>query len=172
MLSKDLFGKIHVTPVHTGESVPVSITRKPETPNQYKLFMRPQEIMDNIKHSVDEMDVPKSVTETGDRDQIMSFLWNSKSKNLQFKSRQLLLNSIEDHGVMRPVTIQDVPGSPLTMGEGHHRVVASKAVEEKTGKPVFIPVVYSEDGGATNKEEHFPKSPEEQQFRNKELFGG
>lgn len=171
MLSKDLFGKIQVTPspMVEPESVPVQMSRKPENPNQYKLFMRPQELMDTIKYSVDEADVPRSVKETGDREQVMSYLWNRKTKELGFKSRRMLVDNIKDNGILRPVTIEDNPGKPLSMGQGHHRVAASKLVEQETGKQVYIPVVYSGDFAHTDKEELFPRSLEEKQFRNKEL---
>lgn len=150
MLSKDLFGKIHVTPQPVGESVPVQMSRKPENPNQYKLFMRPQELMDTIRHSVDEGDAPYAIRQTKDRSLILNDMWDRKDKELNRLSHKGLVSSVEKHGILRPVTIEDQPEEPLRMGNGHHRVAAALRVEKNTGRQVYIPVVYDRNWNHTD----------------------
>jgi hypothetical protein len=165
MLSKDLFGNIQVTPQPVGESVPVQMSRKPENPNQYKLFMRPQELMSTIKHSVDEVIV--NARRTQSQEDTMSSLWSVKRSELYGPHYASLVKNIEKNGVLRPVTIEDVPGNPLTMGQGHHRVTAAHMVEQNTGKQVYIPVVYDNEMDYTDKKKNFPISLAEAQFRKK-----
>lgn len=164
MLSKDLFGKIHVTPQPVGESVPVQLSRKPENPNQYKLFMRPQELMDTIKNSVD-VHVSPSYRKTTDESKVMSDLWDLKTKELRSHQYSRLAKSIEEHGILRPVTIEDNPGNPLAMGQGHHRVVAAHKVEQRTGRQVYIPVVYDSNLHHTESTVEYPITDIEREYR-------
>lgn len=164
MLNKDLFGKLQVTPQPYGKAVPVSITRKPENPNQLKLFMRPNEIMDTIKDSIDVGMVDNQLRMSKDQSKIMNTMWGMKRRELRGKQYRGLTESIKEHGVMRPVTIEDLPGEPLRMGQGHHRVVASAKVEKETGRQVYIPVVYDANYSVTDNVLKYPPSVSERQF--------
>ena len=152
MLNFTLFGREFGQPDH-------------EDPNQLKLFMRPQELMDTIRYSSDESVVDKSTRAEGDRDKTMSSLWSIKRSELYGRHYSGLVESIKNHGVLRPVTIEDRSGAPLTMGQGHHRVAAANMVEQNTGKPVFIPVVYGDDAHHSDSLKKFPMSLTEAQFR-------
>jgi hypothetical protein len=138
-----------------------------EDPNQLKLFMRPQELMDTVKYSSDEGIVNRETRNKGTREEIMSSVWGTKRSELYGPHYASLVNSIKTHGVLRPVTIEDIPGKPLAMGQGHHRVAAANMVEQQTGKPVFIPVTYDEDYSHGDFASNFPVSLAEKQFRKK-----
>ena len=169
MLSKDLFGKLQVTPQPVGESVPVKMSRKPENPNQYKLFMRPQELMSSIRHSVDEDgNVSYETLVSQNRDNILRELWRQKDRELDNVSHTGLLNSIEQHGILRPITLEVYHNEPITMGEGHHRVAAALRVEKKTGREVYIPVVYDRDWNHTD--EHPVETDEERAYRHQNFW--
>lgn len=147
------------------ESVPVQMSRKPENPKQFKLFMRPQELMDTIRYSVDDHMSP--VYRTGTRDEVMDELWKFKRGELRSQPYSGMVRSIEQHGVLRPVTIEVHGKQPLTMGQGHHRVAASKRVEEKTGRQVYIPVVYHDNLHHSENTELYPVQPAEAEYRSK-----
>jgi hypothetical protein len=167
MLSKDLFGKLHVTPrpMVEPESVPVELSSKPENPNQYKLFMRPQELMDTIKRSVDEGIVSYQTRRYGEHGRVMNALWHQKSAELKGYPYHRLVDSIAQHGVLRPITIEDYSGTPLFMGQGHHRVVAAHQVEQQTGRQIYIPVVYNDDYNHTDNENEYPMTDVERSYR-------
>lgn len=168
MLSKDLFGKIHVTPQPVGEPVPVKMSLKPENPNQYKLFMRPQEVLDTIKDSVDIHISPSYHKNKGkDKEQVIRDLWDLKKTELRRHPYAGLTRSIEEHGVLRPITIEDRHGEPLSMGQGHHRVLAAHRVEQKTGRQVYIPVVYDADLHHTEGTIEYPITDIEREYRKK-----
>ncbi len=172
MISKDLFGKIRVTPrpMVEPESVPVQLSQKPKSPNQYKLFMRPQELMDTVKYSVDYGIVPYNIRQTNDGERILNEVWNQKTKELRRSAYSGLVNSIEQHGILRPVTIEDRGhGRAFGMGQGHHRVVAAQRVENRTGRQVYIPVVYSNDYDETEDTRNYPMTEVEKDFRNNRI---
>lgn len=153
-LNENLFGKVFGQPDH-------------EDPNQLKLFMRPQELMGTVKHSVDEVIVDRDVRREKKQDKTMSSMWDIKRSELQGPHYSGLVDSIKKHGVLRPVTIEDVSGNPLTMGQGHHRVAAANMVEQQTGRQIFIPVVYDKEMDYTDNPRNFPVSLAEKQFRKK-----
>ena len=168
MLSKDLFGKLQVTPQPVGEPVPVKMSRKPENQNQYKLFMRPQELMSSIRHSVDESGVSYKTLSTKNRDKILNEMWRQKDRELDNVIHTGLLNSIEKHGILRPITIEDQPDEPLTMGNGHHRVAAALRVEKNTGREMYIPVVYDDNWNHTD--ERPVETDEERAYRHQNFW--
>lgn len=167
MLSKDLFGKIQVTPrpMVEPESVPVQLSSKPENPNQYKLFMRPQELMNTINRSVDESIVPYQTRKYGEQGRIMDALWKQKGMELNNFGYKGLVESIEKHGVLRPITIEDYPGTPFFMGQGHHRVAAANQIEQRTGRQIYMPVVYNDDYNHTDNETEYPMHDAEREYR-------
>lgn len=105
---------------------------------QLRMFMRPQEVMDFVKDSVDR---PSRET--------MEDLWREKDEELDYGYRHLYKTVRQQSGgVHRPITIIPPNYSSddvYTMGQGHHRVVASLRAEKRTGKERYIPVVYDSD---------------------------
>lgn len=151
-LNENLFGKVFGQPDH-------------EDPNQLKLFMRPQELMDTVQHSADEGIVDRDLRNKGTRKDIMTSVWGTKRRELYGPHYSGLVESIKKHGVIRPVTIEDIPNQPLSMGQGHHRVAAANMVEQQTGRQIYIPVTYDEDYSHGDSTVKFPVSLTEAQFR-------
>lgn len=120
-------------------------------PNQLKLFMTPQEIMDTISGSVDL------------GDDSMEELWAEKlaeSKGRTYGQPKSLYNSIKEHGVQRHVTLTEERDGSLVMGQGHHRVAAAADIAKKTGREMFIPVIYDSDWNYTNSPEYRREYPQ------------
>lgn len=123
--------------------------------DQLRMFMRPDEITGLVEDSVDRRQA--EVEEHRFRPaQTMENLWKNKMSEVEkITQHQELAASVEKSGVMRPVTIMPpTEKEGWTMGEGHHRVMAAKRAEEKTGKQQYVPVVYSSDWAETNYPEY------------------
>jgi len=89
----------------------------------------------------------------GTRPQPMEDLWRDKTNEVDnYFEFQVLSERLEKEGVHRPVIIIP-PSSPhyrtsteeYTMGQGHHRVAASKQLEDKEQRERYIPVIYDWD---------------------------
>ena len=123
--------------------------------DQLRMFMRPDEITELVEDSVDRRQA--EVEEHHFRPaQTMENLWKNKMSEVEkIPQHRVLAASIEKVGVFRPVTIMPpTKREGWTMGEGHHRVMAAKKAEEKTGKQQYVPVVYSSDWAETNNPEY------------------
>lgn len=104
--------------------------KKEENPNQLKLFMTSQEIMDNFE----PIDGDYLEDETTDE------LWERKA--LEAKDNGLM-ESIKEHGVQIPVSLH--PWNQYIVG-GHHRIAA----QHKLNPNQFIPVNYEIFPGNAN----------------------
>lgn len=160
---QDFFGGEE--PVYESTPVEMGPTRRRENPNQLKLFMRPNEIMDTITDSIDVGMVDVQTRMTKKQPKIMKEVWSRKRRELRGKQYSGLTESIKQHGVIRPITIQDIPGEPLRVGQGHHRIVASAKVEKETGRQIYIPVVYDKNYNYTENPLRYPSTVNERQFR-------
>jgi hypothetical protein len=129
-------------------------------PKQLKLFMTPDEIMESVSDSVDRAGSYTDVDyETGEQitvpEETMEDLW--KTKLAESKGRRQptsLYNSIKEHGVQRHVTLQMEHDGSLTMGQGHHRVAAAADIAKKTGRQIYIPVIYDDDWSYSDSAEY------------------
>jgi len=99
-------------------------------PNQLQLLMKPSEIRNMLKGSVDWQPTADPTED-----------WEGKALD-----NKLGLNaSVQQEGVRKPVIIdhwQQVRGEPI-MGNGHHRVQAAKEIED-SGKEIYVPVLHVE----------------------------
>lgn len=136
-------------------------------PNQLKLFMTAQEVMDSVSDSVDRAREYQDVDpETGEiitvPEQTMEDLWKDKlseSKGRGYLGQKPLYDSIKEKGVQRHVTLQTNPDGSLTMGQGHHRVAAAADIAKKTGKQMYVPVIYDDDWWYTDSGEYRASYP-------------
>lgn len=119
---------------------------------QLKLFMTPQEIMGSVVDSVDR-----------GYDEPIEDLWDEKLEEskgaLKTNSGKSLYDSIADKGVQRHVTLQQ-DGGHLVMGQGHHRVAAAADIAKRTGRQMYIPVVYDEGWNYSNDDEYMRAYPQ------------
>ena len=154
-LNKDLFGKIPVTEV--GKPITTRVSMGPTSrgnPNQYKMFMRPREIMNAVTDSVDRVGGPVSTSfNPGVPEETMDDVWNDKKEAAGYIVESLRRGETIRH----PVTLQEVypdydpdKTPELHMGQGHHRVAGALLHEEETGQPVYIPVVHDSDWNYTD----------------------
>lgn len=161
-LNKDLFGKIPVTEV--GKPITTRVSMGPTrrgNPNQYKMFMRPREIMSTVTDSVDR-DKGGSHTLYGFGGKVSTYetepetmddVWEKKDSESDY-----IVDSLKRGETIRhPVTLQEVypdydpDRTPeLHMGQGHHRVAGALRYEQETGQPVYIPVVHDSDWNYTD----------------------
>lgn len=123
------------------------------SPHQYKLFMTAQEIKDTVTDSVDrELGYMDYNEEHGELEEVpaqtMDYVWNEKleeSKRETAGKPKPLYDSIAEKGVRHHVTIVPDHKGSFTMGQGHHRVAAAADIAEKTGRQMYVPVVYDEN---------------------------
>lgn len=138
---------------------------------QLRMFLRPDEVVNLVDSSVDQQEDYL----TGYK-QTVDDLWKDKREELdKFVTYSRLVPSIKKHGIQRPITI--VPpdeydiSKEFVMGEGHHRVMAAKALEEETGKEVYIPVVYSRHWDETSDPEYTPEPFDDEYYSYKPPYG-
>lgn len=137
-------------------------------PKQLKLFMTPQEVMDSVSDSVDRSWEYTDVDpETGEKvtipEQTMDELWEDKlfeSTGKRPVDEKSLYDSIKDKGVQRHVTLQLNRDGSLSMGQGHHRVAAAADIAKKTGRQMYIPVLYDEDYNYSDTGHYYNSYPE------------
>ena len=89
----------------------------------------------------------------GTSPQPMEDLWRDKTNEVDnYFEFQVLSERLEKDGVQKPVIIVPPSGphyrtntEEYTMGQGHHRVAASKQLEDKEQQERYIPVIYDRD---------------------------
>lgn len=148
-------------------------------PRQLKLFMTAQEVMDSVSDSVDRMGSYTDVDhDTGEQIQVpaetMDDLWKQKlseSKGGGAFGRVPLYDSIKEKGVQRHVTLQTNPDGSLTMGQGHHRVAAAADIAKKTGRQMYVPVIYDDEWWYSDSGEYRQAYPHVVKANRNELDG-
>ena len=135
--------------------------------DQLKLFMTPQEIMGSVVDSVDRAPEYEDYDIENEKNvmvpaETMEDLWASKLSESKGKGSgpESLYDSIAKHGVQRHVTLEDHGNGTLYMGQGHHRVAAAADISEKTGRPMYIPVVYDSDFNYSNTKDYRDMYPQ------------
>lgn len=137
-------------------------------PKQLKLFMPAQELMNSVSDSVDRAWEYEDVDpDTGDTvivpEETMSDLWKIKlaeSKARGSFQKSSLYDSIKKEGVQRHVTLQTNADGSLTMGQGHHRVAAAADISKRTGRQMYVPVIYDDDWAYSDTKEYRDSYPE------------
>lgn len=112
-------------------------------PDQLRMFMRPQEVMDYVTDSLDAEDYNDGNFASIDD------VWRGKEQEVeQDPYFQDLKKAIKVEGVHKPIELaHDIyrPSSDhrsVFMSDGHHRVVIAKQLEEETGKHYYLPVTH------------------------------
>ena len=131
---------------------------------QLRMFMRPSEIQDLVEDSVDVGYYQQFNPKIKNVDDV----WKQKEQEMVNDYHVHLERDVEKKGVEKPIVI--IPPSSsnyntnyktYTMGQGHHRVVAAKKAEQKTGQEQYLPVVYHKEmkyiPNAVNAREYFRK---------------
>ena len=115
---------------------------------QLRMFMRPSEIQDLVKDSVDVGYYQQFNSKIKNVDDV----WNKKEDEMVNSEYVRLAKEVKEKGVQKPVVI--IPPSSsnyetgyktYTMGQGHHRVVAAKKAEQNTGQEYYLPVWYHKE---------------------------
>jgi hypothetical protein len=144
------------------------MARKPHLRGeQLKLFMTAHELKNSLSDSVDLQPSYIDYDDEGNTiqvpDQTMDDLWEQKLDESKYKPRaqsSSLYDSIAQRGVRKHVTLVPDGKGGLTMGQGHHRVAAAADIAEKTGRQMYIPVIYDDDFQYSDTEEYKDMYPQ------------
>lgn len=134
----------------------------PLNPNQLKMFMRPDEVMDAVDGSYDFGTVRKLRNKVDTKLRYEASAPGSADGYVGYDDQETgpsLYESVRDGGVRDPIILQQRDDGGVSMGNGHHRLAAAKMAEEKTGTDKYLPVLHDADPMGRNLYRNFPGAP-------------